>query len=56
VQLRGQDQGAGARIDVAKAKQRRAEFLNADPAQQNAIATEMNAEAITALAVIHGRR
>lgn len=54
-QLRGQDQGA-ARVDVAKAQEVRTAFRNAEPAEQNRIANQMQQTAISALDVIHGRQ
>jgi hypothetical protein len=53
-QLRGQDQGAPA-VDVAKAQEMRQRFRDADPAEQNRLANEMQGAAIAGLAVIHGR-
>jgi hypothetical protein len=52
-QLRGQNAGAPA-VDVAKAAERRREFLTADPARQNALAVEMQRDMIASLAAIHG--
>jgi hypothetical protein len=52
--LRGQDQG-GAQIDVAKARETRAAFLRADPAEQNRLANEMQQGAIAVLDALHGR-
>lgn len=53
--LRGQQYGAAASaIDIAKAQQRRAALYAASTAaEQNQIAREMNADAITALQAIH---
>lgn len=55
-QLRGQDQGGAAHVDVAKAQETRRQFLNADPAEQNRLAGEMQQGAIATLAAIHGRQ
>jgi hypothetical protein len=54
-QLRGQDQGRGnGEINVAKAMERRKDLYTAPDAQsQNAIAKEMQGDAISALAAIH---
>ena len=54
-QLRGQDQGT-APVDVAKAAEMRRQFRDADPAEQNRIATQMQGTAIDVLTAIHGRR
>ena len=53
--LRGQDQGAGRQVDVAKAAEMRARFRDADPVEQNRLANEMQQAAIGHLAVLHGR-
>ncbi len=53
-QLRGQDQGAGGQVDVAKAMERRRDLYTApDAATQNVIAKSMQGDAIAALAAIH---
>lgn len=54
-QMRGQDQGA-APVDVAKAMETRARFRDADPAEQNRLANEMQEGAIATLTAIHARR
>jgi hypothetical protein len=54
-QLRGQDQGTGTQITVAKAAEMRAAFRNADPVEQNRLADEMQQAAIGHLAALHGR-
>jgi hypothetical protein len=54
-QMRGQDQGAAAHVDIAKAAALRAEFRSADPAEQNRLAAEMQQAAIGHLAALHGR-
>lgn len=56
--LRGQDRAPGGgppKIDIAKAMERRREFNDADPADQNRLATEMQTDAIGVLGAIHGR-
>lgn len=55
--LRGQDHGAPAAVDVAKAQeQRRALYTAPTAAEQNRIAGEMNAQAIAALQAVHSGR
>jgi hypothetical protein len=51
--LRGQDQGASAHVDVAKAAEMRRQFANADPAEQNRLASQMQQAAIDHLAALH---
>lgn len=54
--LRGQDQGAPGPVNVAKAlEQKRALYGAADATEQKAIAEEMQAGAINALAALHRR-
>jgi hypothetical protein len=54
--MRGQDKAtAAAPVDMAKAAQRREEFRNASPAEQNRLAKEMQEEAISELAALHNR-
>ncbi len=58
-QLRGQDRpsGSGPRIDVAKARERKAAFNSArDATEQDQIAKGMLGDAITLLDQIHGRK
>ena len=54
-QLRGQDHGAPI-VDVAKARAMKQRMYTADPAEANAIATELNQSAIATLEAIHGAR
>jgi hypothetical protein len=55
-QLRGQDQGAATQVDVAKARQRKAELAAADGPEQARIAKEMQAQAVDVLAAMHAGR
>jgi hypothetical protein len=55
--LRGQDRGAPASVDVAKAQQmKKGLYGAADATEQNRIATDMQTAAIEALQAIHQRR
>jgi hypothetical protein len=54
-QMRGQDHGAPI-IDVAKARAMKQRMYTADPAEANAIATELNQSAIATLEAIHSVR
>ncbi|MFB8182626.1 hypothetical protein ACFC8N_42885 [Streptomyces sp. NPDC055966] len=55
-QLRGQDRGANANVDVTKAAELRKQLYGGTAAEQNQAATEMNSRAIEALQAIHQRR
>jgi hypothetical protein len=54
--LRGQDQGAGRQVDVAKARERKAELYAADAPQQAVIAKEMQQDAVAYLEAMHAGR
>lgn len=56
-QMRGQDRGAAAQVDLAKAReQKEALYKAANATEQNRIAQNMQASAIDVLAAIHQRR
>ena len=52
-QMRGQDQGAPQQVDVAKARERKAELYAATGPDQARIAKEMQGDAIAALEALH---
>jgi hypothetical protein len=55
-QMRGQDRGASAQVDVAKARARKAELYAADAPEQARIAKEMQQDAVDTLAAMHAAR
>lgn len=56
-QMRGQDRGTAAQIDVAKAREQKERLYKAaDATEQNRIAKDMQASAIDMLTAIHQRR
>jgi hypothetical protein len=55
-QLRGQDQGTGTQVDVAKARERKQELYSATAPEQARIAKEMQTEAVAVLEAMHAGR
>jgi hypothetical protein len=55
-QLRGQDQGGAQQVDVAKARERKAELYSADGPGQARIAKEMHADAVAVLRSLQSGR